>query len=239
MSKIICPFCEMEINENDEKYACPDCETIYHKECWDVIDGCEKCKEINNLEFVKNRNIEVIASAPNNVVPIDQQLTNGNPAQVVMHNYNKPSMKNENKKIAIIGIMIAVVAIVIVLLVAKSSGTGNGMLSISTIDFSAKYSYMADEPYCTISSDGTWMSLDSSPNDFNGNLVSFIVNDYTVEVMDATTEINSDLGFSQAINEKMNHTTASQGKQTEENEKYKVTWSYDSYKGFSVLYEKK
>lgn len=45
MNKTICPFCEVEINENDEKYICPNCETIYHKECWDCLDYCVNCEK--------------------------------------------------------------------------------------------------------------------------------------------------------------------------------------------------
>lgn len=238
MSKIICPFCEMEINENDEKYICPDCQTIYHKECWEVIDGCDKCKEINNTKFVKNQNIEIIQAEPNNVAPINSQLTNSNSPEVVIHNYNEPNTPNKKKKIAVIGIVIAV-AIVIVLLIAKSSGTVNGILSISTINFSEKYSYMADEPFCTIASDGSYIELDSNPYDYDNDSYLYIISDYTSEVANAVEQINSDLGFTQALSQKMNQTNALQGKQFEENDKYKVTWTYHPDKGLNVIYEKK
>lgn len=238
MSKIICPFCEMDIHENDEKYTCPNCETIYHKECWDVIDGCEKCKEINNTEFVKNQNIETIPCAPTNIAPIHPQLTNNNPPQVVIHNYNEPDMTNKKKKIAVIGIVIAA-AIIIVLFFITSSGIVDGILSISTIDFSAKYSYMTEKPYCTIASDGSYIELDSNPYDYDNDSYLYIVSDYTSEVVDAVEQINSDLGFTQALSQKMKETNALQGKQFEENDKYKVTWTYHPDKGLNVIYEKK
>lgn len=238
MSKIICPFCEMEVNENDEKYVCCDCGTIYHKECWEVIDGCDKCKEINNTEFVKNQNIEIIQAAPNNVLPINSQLTNSNSPEVVIHNYNESNTPNKKKKIAIIGFVIAII-IVIVLLIVKSNSEGNGLLSITTIDFSDKYSYMADEPYCTIASDGSYIELDSNPYDYDNDSYLYIISDYTSEVVNAVEQINSDLGFTQALSQKMNQTNALQGKQFEENNKYKVTWTYHPDKGLNVIYEKK
>lgn len=240
MSKITCPFCKMEINEIDEKYVCCDCGTIYHKECWEVIDGCDKCKEINGTETKNNHDIEIIRSAPNNAISINSQFTNNNnnSPQGVIHNCNEPNRPNKKKKIAVIGIVIAI-AIVIVLLIAKSSGTVNGILSISTINFSEKYSYMADEPYCTIASDGSYIELDSNPYDYDNDSYLYIISDYTSEVVNAVEQINSDLGFTQALSQKMNQTNALQGKQFEENNKYKVTWTYHPDKGLNVIYEKK
>lgn len=130
-------------------------------------------------------------------------------------------------------------AIIIVLFFIASSGIVDGILSISTIDFSAKYSYMAEEPYCTIASDGSYIELDSNPYDYDNDSYLYIVSDYTSEVVDAVEQINSDLGFTQALSQKMNETNALQGKQFEENDKYKVTWTYHPDKGLNVIYEKK
>lgn len=60
-------------------------------------------------------------------------------------------------------------------------------------------------------------------------------NDDTISKLN---ELNKNLGFSGALVEKFEGTSRKDGKQTEENENYKVTWSYDN-PYFRVIYEMK
>lgn len=222
-NKTICPFCETEINDNDEKSICPECKTIYHKECWDVLDVCEKCKKIKCVETVNNQDIEIIPSASDNNFSIDTEESNNIPQQ--------NSARNKKKNLTVIGIVIILITVCILLI--------TNFIKTNAIDFSEKYSYMADEPYCTIASDGSYIELDSNPYDYDNDSYLYIISDYTIEVVNAVEQINSDLGFTQALSQKMNETNALQGKQFEENDKYQVTWTYHPDKGLNVIYEKK
>lgn len=51
--------------------------------------------------------------------------------------------------------------------------------------------------------------------------------------------LNERFGFSAAVYRKMMETTALMGRQSEENGKYRVSWSYHPSRGLEVMYEKK
>lgn len=82
------------------------------------------------------------------------------------------------------------------------------------------------------------MKLDTNPDDVDSDSYKF---DYDVFIAanEAIERVNKELGFSDSLIEKMNTTTWSQGKQTDENDKFKVTWTYHPDKGLEVMYEKK
>ena len=51
--------------------------------------------------------------------------------------------------------------------------------------------------------------------------------------------MNTKLGFSDAVYRKMLQTSALMGRQSEENSKYRVSWTYHPDSGLEVMYEKK
>lgn len=57
--------------------------------------------------------------------------------------------------------------------------------------------------------------------------------------LEAIRHANTELGFSAAVYEKMLNTTALMGRQTEENKKYRVSWTYHPDHGLEVMYEEK
>ena len=141
---------------------------------------------------------------------------------------NKTNEKKKKIQI-IIGIVAGVVVLVGVLIFVFGSG--------SKTDFNKMYSEIAGESWCTIALDGSYIKFDTNPRD--KDLDDFTSIDYAT-LMDATykiEEVNEELGFSSALIEKMNTTNALQGRQTESNEKYTVTWSYHPDNGLEVMYE--
>lgn len=136
--------------------------------------------------------------------------------------------KFAKKKIVAFG-GIAVVALAVVLIVARGGS--------SKKKFTDMYSDLASNSWCTIASDGSYMKIDTNPKDKDTD--DFTWSDWeTYLAADAAIETtNKDLGFSDALMEKMNTTTWSQGRQTESNDKYTVTWTYHPDKGLEVLYE--
>ncbi|MBP5661985.1 MAG: hypothetical protein J6X30_02385 [Clostridia bacterium] len=85
------------------------------------------------------------------------------------------------------------------------------------------------------------MELDTNPYDYDDDSSSFTrwSTANLDDVMNAISEVNKTLGFSESLLKKMRNTTALQGRQTEENETYRVTWTYHPDNGLEVLYEMK
>lgn len=138
--------------------------------------------------------------------------------------------KQQKKKTPIIIAVAAVAVIVIIALVAKGG--------FGTKKFDKMYSDIAGESWCTIASDGSYMKLDTNPKDKDSDDLTWSdYESYVTPANDAIERINKELGFPDALMEKMNTTTWSQGKQTDSNDKYKVTWTYHPDKGLEVLYE--
>jgi len=59
------------------------------------------------------------------------------------------------------------------------------------------------------------------------------------EVLEAIKYANEQLGFNDSVYAKMLETSALMGRQSEENDKYKVSWTYHPDDGLEVTYEKK
>ena len=88
-----------------------------------------------------------------------------------------------------------------------------------------------DNYYCDLADDGSYLSVDTNPLDLD---------DYSSSTaIKYVKNINSELGFSDALYTKMGKTRALDGTQTDENSKVKVSWTYHPDKGLSVVYYKK
>lgn len=134
----------------------------------------------------------------------------------------KPSMpKVQVKKPVIIG-----AAVVVVLLVAVLALGGGG-----GVNFKKQFSQYSGMSYCTMGSDGSYMRIDTNPYD--------IEDDLDMNAWYAIQDVNSELGFSDVINEKMGETRSVDGVQTMENDKVKVSWTYHPDDGLEVIYEAK
>lgn len=142
-------------------------------------------------------------------------------------------VKKKSKMPVIIGcvvgaVVIAASALTIVLLVGGKH------------DFNKEFSDIKYEKWCTIAEDGTWMMLDTNPTDMDSDDMNYT---YYIETYgpcnEKIEEVNSELGFSSAVYKRMGETTWSQGRQTESNDKFTVSWTYHPDKGLEVMYEVK
>ena len=129
-------------------------------------------------------------------------------------------------------ILIAAVAGLAVLAVVLILVLGGGKK-----DFHDLYGDIEYKSWCTIAADGSYMKLDTNPTDKDSD--DFVWTDYEVflEADEAIERINKEMGFSDALYEKMGTTTWSQGRQTDSNKDYVVNWTYHPDKGLEVLYE--
>ena len=97
--------------------------------------------------------------------------------------------------------------------------------------FATEFGEYVGESWCRIASDGSYMKIDTNPNNTKKG--------YDSDAGAAISKVNEELGFSDALLEKMAQTRALDGKQTEENTRFRVTWTYHPNNGLEVLYEKK
>lgn len=94
-----------------------------------------------------------------------------------------------------------------------------------------------------ITGDGkTSFSLDTSPDDYanmDPNVAALLQSGTQEKVLKAIKHANTALGFDSGLYNQMLKTNALMGRQTEENDKYKVAWSYHPDDGLEVTYSKK
>ena len=233
-----------------------------------VGSGVYKLPEKNVL-FIQAEDGTKIAISKNNVISIDditeQYLANGNKVMMVMwndfetsiiqygvhglapkqeipnivnhtvqvdkvfHSGDKidttvaPKRKVVNKKIAIrLAIIVAVVATAFV------------VFQIS--EFERVKSKVVD--ICPVSSSGKGnFSIDTRPDHYTEEMILYLAPQD--DALKGIQYANEALGFNGALYSKMLETNSLMGRQSEENRKYKVSWSYHPDDGLEVIYEKK
>lgn len=136
------------------------------------------------------------------------------------------------KKKLTVGGIIAAVVVAIVLIVNMSGGSV----------FEKVVSKMLEEyPYAdnARAPDGSYLKIDTNPQ--NKDRDDFLQLDFKKEQdsINGIKLVNKELGFSDAVYTKMLQTTALMGRQSEENSKYRVSWTYHPDRGLEVMYEKK
>ena len=127
------------------------------------------------------------------------------------------------------GRTIASIIVVSISLIVSLSWMGPELGLFGTKDFNDMYSSIESESWCEIASDGSWMEIDTNPYD---------VDDYfNSTALSKIKYINSDLGFSSSVYQEILETRALDGRQTESNDKYTVTWTYHPDDGLEVMYK--
>ena len=148
------------------------------------------------------------------------------PVEVIEEPAKKP--RASKKKLAIIG-GIAVVVIALALIIFIPS----------------KFERVKDE--CVqiagmISGSGDYFMIDTYPDmyeDMDEAVKAMLSSDWQEGALEAIQYANKEFGFSGAVYSKMMETSALMGRQSEENDKYRVSWTYHPDDGLEVTYEKK
>ena len=87
-----------------------------------------------------------------------------------------------------------------------------------------------------------YFELDTYPDvydDMDPEIVAVMQWSTQENTLDAIRYANEALGFNGSVYSQMLETTAMMGRQTETNDKYKVSWTYHPDDGLEVTYEKK
>lgn len=263
----VCPFCKNEIKEGEAVKVCPACNTPHHEACWEDNKGCAiiGCSEHHEEDQVMST---IDESSENGVMREGKEefcSDSGTPMEKEKkafcvrcgaeleeghvfcpkcghkagssintsesHDAGSKSIDKKKKMAVIIG-AIGAVAVIVILLLTLGGG--------SKFDFSKKYGELSSETWCTIGSDGTWMRLDTNPDDYDEEYLRDLIFYTTLVPCNQKIEdVLKDLGFSSAVHMKMDETTWSQGRQTESNDKFAVSWTYHPDKGLEVMFEVK
>ncbi len=139
---------------------------------------------------------------------------------------NAPKKKLSKEKLIIIGAAAVVLAIVlaIILIPSKFKRVENKCFKIVGMMQTGK----------------NYFSLDTDPyENMDKTLRALLLPDMQDKVLEAIRYANNELGFPGSVYSDMMRTTALMGRQTEENNKYKVSWTYHPDRGLEVTYTKK
>lgn len=149
------------------------------------------------------------------------------PSEDSMGAQETPKKKFTKKKLAVLGVIfVVVVIIVIALLPSKFEKVESECVSIAGVISSGKGYFIIDTYPDSYENADEFVKATSLPR-LQENALKAIV------------YANEELGFNGAVYSRMKETTALMGRQVEENDKYKVSWTYHPDDGLKVTYEKK
>ncbi len=148
----------------------------------------------------------------------------------------------EKKKIwvPIVCATVAVIILIVVLVTTLSpdksrnddgtSNSSNSSQSSSKPDFFDLYLEYCNYIWADYASDGSYLSIDTNPYDYDDSGMDYIDAYYAIE------NVNKALGLPQSVLREMEETTWSMGKQTKTYDQFTVSWTYHPDKGLEVLY---
>ena len=123
----------------------------------------------------------------------------------------------------LISVCVVVIAIIVLIVAISNSGP----------DLEKIYENHCDAIWADVGSDGSYLSIDTNPDDVDGEGIAYYQSCVAIE------EINKELGLPESLYEDMGKTTANEGKQTEEFDEIIVSWKYHPDSGLEVTYKKK
>lgn len=157
-------------------------------------------------------------------------MTEKNTEQGTLLN-NVSISKIGTKEIGIIGAIILIFAIVLISIFTSFEGNKFKNVKDKCVQIAGGVS--GGEDYFTIDTyPDRYKNLDSA-------VASMLVPDAEKQALEAIKYANKELGFNTSLYSKMLQTNALMGRQSEENDKYKVSWTYHPDDGLEVTYEKK
>ena len=148
------------------------------------------------------------------------------PAANIEESAKKP--KVSRKKLAVIGgIAAIIIAIALIIFIpSKFERVKDGCLDITGI----------------ITGSGDYFTIDTYPDiyeNMDSTTKAFLAPTWQEEALEAIRYANKEFGFGESVYSRMMETSALMGRQSEENDKYRVSWTYHPDDGLEVTYEKK
>ena len=129
------------------------------------------------------------------------------------------------------GVVLAVIVIVVLVKMLGPSDGSDGPRDTGP-DFAALYAEYCDPTWSDLGSDGSYLYLDTNPDDEEDSGLAYPA------AYSAVEEINSALGLPDSLLKAMGETTGADGRQSEDYDNVSVSWRYHPDKGLEVTYEK-
>ena len=168
-------------------------------------------------KFCPKCGIEIRFSVGDSVAPEINQFSQG------------VTKKHKTKK----KLLIFVATALIIIIAAISAVFVKSRIRGKKIDFSKIYIEYCKEPWASLGTDGSYLSVDTNPYNKDNTI------DYP-EAYAATKDINKDLGLPDSLYYAFAHTTANDGMQSENYPDKGVTvqWKFHPNRGLEVIYKK-
>ncbi len=96
-------------------------------------------------------------------------------------------------------------------------------------DFASIYNQYCDSSYASVASDGSYLSIDTNPNDSS-------YNSYEEDAILAIYSVNEALGLPDSVITQMGQTRSIDGRQSYSNSDVEVSWTYHPDNGLEILY---
>lgn len=139
------------------------------------------------------------------------------------------------KYYAISGILIVILVITSIVIISNNKKRHEAELAKieeekNKIDLAKIYEKYCSSEWAYLSSDGSSLTIDTNPSNASYNKVA-------KEATYGFVNVNNALGLPDSVLEKMKHTRALDGIQTETFEGLEVSWSYHPENGMEIIYE--
>lgn len=178
-------------------------------------------EQIMEQEMQMNETLEV--DVEENANPVDNPMENSDTAEDAAT--GKPIMGK--KKLAIIAVAVVVVAIALIIFIpSKFERVSRECVHIAGM----------------VTGSGDYFMLDTLPDTYenmDATVKAMLLPGAQENALEAIKYANEELGFNGSVYSQMMKTTALMGRQSTENGKYKVSWTYHPDDGLEVTYEKK
>jgi len=140
-------------------------------------------------------------------------------------------------------VLVIMMTVVLMVILCSCKNTVD-ILTNQYVDFHKVYAECElDSSYATVASDGSYLKIAAEkPDDdlkYSDSSKYIAKAEILVNALSVYENINRNLGLPESLDEKIGHTSGLDGKQTEEYDKVKVTWSYNANSGLMILYERK
>ena len=179
-------------------------------------------EQINEQNELMNETQEVVVAENTQPVEIPAE----NPVEAETPVADKPKMSK--KKLAIIAAAaIAVISIALIIFIpSKFERVKSECVQIAGM----------------VTGSGDYFMLDTLPDAYenmDATMKALLLPGAQENALEAIKYANEELGFNGSVYSQMMNTTALMGRQSAENDKYKVSWTYHPDDGLEVTYEKK
>lgn len=190
-------------------YTCSKCGNV-------IPDNCNFCPKCGTQKV--NNNIPSVCKKCGAILMPGQEFCAN-----CGHKNKAIKNKKKSKKRIILALVAVAVAVLVAIIIAVSAGGSKDLNSV--------YSSVVDGSsiYVDITSDGKSISVDTNPY----NIEDY----YSSEASEYVKAINNALGLPNSVYDKMQTTSALDGRISEEYGDIRVSWKYHPDKGLQVIYE--